>query len=194
MASRGSSRHPIWTLINGLGAIDSGDEFRPHKYVLESRSVSMRGTTAQQRKCAMARKPFNMLPKAFGPAEGDPNVNVTVFTADDAPAPRQGTPPAITRKLEGDGVNLIFLTFTPGQVLRSHTTAHPITVQALQGSLVLTTDDGDIAMAPGTVVHLRAMVAHEVSAPEDAEETNVLLLSMLTGERHSVDTTPGNTK
>src|SRR5699024_11203737 len=128
------------------------------------------------------------------PAEGDPNADVSVFTADDAPAPRQGTPPAITRKLEGDGVNLIFLTFTPGQVLRSHTTAHPITVQALQGSLVLTTDDGDIAMAQGIVVHLLTMVSHEVSAHDYAEETNVLLLSMLSGECHSVDTTPGNTK
>ncbi|MDN6457848.1 MAG: LuxR family transcriptional regulator [Yaniella sp.] len=133
----------------------------------------------------MARKPFNMPPKAFGPAEGDPNADSSVFTADDAPEPRQGTPPAITRKLEGDGANLIFLTFTPGQVLRSHTTAHPITVQALKGALILTTDDGDVPLEPGTVVHLRAMVVHEVSAPEDAAETNVLLLSMLTGERHS---------
>jgi len=133
----------------------------------------------------MARKPFNMPPKAFGPTEGDPNADVSVFTADNAPEPRQGTPPAITRKLEGDGANLIFLTFTPGQVLRSHTTAHPITVQALKGALILTTDDGDVALEPGTVVHLRAMIVHEVSAPEDAAETNVLLLSMLTGERHS---------
>jgi len=133
----------------------------------------------------MARKPFNMPPKAFGPAEGDPNADVSVFTADDAPEPRQGTPPALARKLEGDGANLIFLTFTPGQVLRSHTTAHPITVQALKGALILTTDDGDVALEPGTVVHLRAMIVHEVSAPEDAAETNVLLLSMLTGERHS---------
>lgn len=136
----------------------------------------------------MARKPFNMPPKAFGPAEGDPNADVTVFTVDDAPEPRTGTPPAIARKLEGDGVNLIFLTFTPGQVLRSHTTAHPITVQALKGALILTTDDGDVALEPGTVVHLRAMIVHEVCAPEDAEETNVLLLSMLTGERHSEST------
>lgn len=133
----------------------------------------------------MARKPFNMPPKAFGPAEGDPNAEVTVFGPADAPEPRTGTPPAISRKLEGDGVNLVFLTFTPGQVLRSHTTAHPITVQALTGSLVLTTDQGDIALEPGTVVHLRAMVVHEVFAPEQADDTNVLLLSMLTGERHS---------
>lgn len=94
-------------------------------------------------------------------------------------------PPAIKRKLEGDGANLIFLTFTPGQVLRSHTTAHPITVQALKGSLTLTTEDGEILLDPGTVVRLRAMVVHEVAAPEDAAEENVLLLTMLTGERHS---------
>ena len=133
----------------------------------------------------MARKPFNMPPRAFGPADGDPNADVTVFNPADAPEPRTGTPPAISRKLEGDGANLIFLTFTPGQVLRSHTTAHPITVQALKGSLVFTTDDGDIELKPGVVVHLRAMVVHEVSAPEDAAGENVLLLTMLTGERHS---------
>lgn len=133
----------------------------------------------------MAKKPFNMPPKAFGPAEADPNADVTVFAANDAPEPRTGTPPAITRKLEGDGVNLVFMTFTAGQVLRSHTTAHPIMLQALRGSLTVTTDDGDIPLRPGTVVHLRAMVVHEVSAPEDAADTNVLLLSMLTGERHS---------
>ena len=136
----------------------------------------------------MARKPFNMPPKAFGPAEGDPNADVTVFTAEDAPEPRHGTPPAMTRKLEGDGANFIFLTYTPGQVLRSHTAAHPITVQTLTGALVLTTDDGNIELQPGTVVHLRAMVVHEVSAPETAAQTNVLLLTMLTGERHSEPT------
>lgn len=133
----------------------------------------------------MAGKPFNMPPRAFGPAEGNPNADVTVLNVDDAPEPRTGAPPAMTRKLEGDGVNLIFLTFTPGQVLRSHTSAHPITVQTLKGSLLLTTDDGDIALEPGTVVHLRAMVVHEVFAPENAADTNMLLLSMLTGERHS---------
>lgn len=137
----------------------------------------------------MARKPFNMPPKAFGPAEADPNADVHVFRAADAPEPRAGTPPAITRKLEGDGANLIFLTFTPGQVLRAHTTAHPITLQTLQGTLKVVTDQGEVDLIAGTVMHLRAMVVHEVSAPEDAQERNVLLLTMLTGERHSTDPT-----
>src|SRR5690625_2123684 len=141
----------------------------------------------------MVRKPFNMPPRAFGPAEGDPNADITVVGPADAPSPRTGTPPAIKRKLEGDGANLIFLTFTPGQVLRSHTTAHPITVQALQGSLILTTAEGEILLEPGTVVHLRAMVVHEVAAPEDVAEENVLLLTMLTGERHSEPETEENT-
>lgn len=135
----------------------------------------------------MTRKPFNMPPKAFGPAEADPNAEVAIFRAADAPSPRTGTPPAISRKLEGDGANLIFLTFTPGQVLRSHTSVHPITVQAIRGQLLLTTDQGETVLEPGTVVHLRAMVVHEVSAPQDAPAENVLLLTMLTGERHSTD-------
>jgi quercetin dioxygenase-like cupin family protein len=137
----------------------------------------------------MVKKPFNMPPRAFGPAEADPDADTNIFSVADAPTPRTGTPPAISRKLEGDGANLIFLTFTPGQVLRSHTTAHPITVQTLKGTLHLTTDEGELVLEPGTVVHLRAMVVHEVSAPDDAAEENVLLLTMLTGERHSVQST-----
>lgn len=133
----------------------------------------------------MVRKPFNMPPKAFGPAEADPNADIHVLNAADAPAPRTGTPPAITRKLEGDGANLILMTFTPGQVLRAHSTAHPITLQTLQGTLNVVTDDGEVNLVPGTVMHLRAMIVHEVSAPPDAEDRNVLLLTMLTGERHS---------
>lgn len=133
----------------------------------------------------MVRKPFNMPPKAFGPAEADPNADIHVLNAADAPAPRTGTPPAITRKLEGDGANLILMTFTPGQVLRAHTTAHPIILQTLQGTLNVVTDDGEVNLVPGTVMHLRAMIVHEVSAPPDAEDRNVLLLTMLTGERHS---------
>lgn len=133
----------------------------------------------------MVRKPFNMHPKAFGPAEADPNAYIHVLNAADAPAPRTGTPPAITRKLEGDGANLILMTFTPGQVLRAHTAAHPITLQTLQGTLNVVTDDGEVNLVPGTVMHLRAMIVHEVSAPPDAEDRNVLLLTMLTGERHS---------
>lgn len=135
----------------------------------------------------MARKPFNMPPKAFGPAESGPNADVTVFHAADAPEPRTGTPPSITRRLEGDGANLILMTFTPGQVLRSHTTAHPITLQTLRGTLKVTTKEEETVLLPGTVMHLRAMVVHEVAAPEDADERNVLLLTMLTGERHSTD-------
>lgn len=50
-----------------------------------------------------------------------------------------------------------------------------------------TKDKGEQVLRPGTVVHLRAMVVHEVSAPEDAAEENVLLLTMLTGERHSTE-------
>src|SRR5699024_12575136 len=98
----------------------------------------------------MESKPFNMHAKAFGPAEGDPNADVTVFTAEDAPEPRHGTPPAMTRKLDGDGANFIFLTFTPGQVLRSHTAAHPNTGQTLTGAVGLTTDDRKNDLPPGT--------------------------------------------
>src|SRR5699024_11668427 len=105
----------------------------------------------------MARKPFSMPPKAFGPAEGDPNANVTVFTADDAPAPRQGTPPAITRKLEGDGEHLILLTFTPAQVLRSHHSAPANTAGTLQGSVAVHCGCRDSHVAQCRVAPARAV-------------------------------------
>lgn len=92
--------------------------------------------------------------------------------------------PGVTRLLQGDGANLILFTFRPGQDLPDHKSAHPITVQCLSGTLDFTCGGERVRMEPGTVIHLRERVVHAVDCPADAAGEAVLLLTMLTGERH----------
>ena len=92
--------------------------------------------------------------------------------------------PAVKRLLQGDGANLIAFTFAPGQSFPDHSVAHPITVQCLSGELTFGCGDETIRLTPGAVVHCRERVLHRVDCPEDAPDANVLLLTMLTGERH----------
>ena len=91
--------------------------------------------------------------------------------------------PAVKRLLQGDGANLIAFTFAPGQSFPDHSVAHPITVQCLSGELTFGCGGETIRLAPGTVVHCRERVLHRVDCPDDAPGSNVLLLTMLTGER-----------
>ena len=93
--------------------------------------------------------------------------------------------PAVKRILEGNGANLIAFSFAPGQRLNDHKAAPPITVQCVSGTLDFTCGDQTVRMTPGTVLHLDDHVVHRVDCPADApEERSVLLLHMLTGERH----------
>ncbi|PAT15949.1 hypothetical protein CKJ84_00775 [Corynebacterium sp. NML 120412] len=58
-------------------------------------------------------------------------------------------------------------------------------LQCVSGSLEFECGGDRFPLQPGEVVHLRAYVPHAVYCPDSApEEGNVLLLSMLTGERH----------
>jgi len=105
---------------------------------------------------------------------------------DAAPAPDPSRPrPAVKRLLQGDGANLIAFSFAPGQDLPDHQAAHPITVQCLEGELDFTSGEETVRLAPGVVVHLREHVVHRVECPAGAPERSVLLLTMLTGERHA---------
>lgn len=102
-----------------------------------------------------------------------------------APTPDSTRPrPAVARLLQGDGANLITFAFAPGQNLPDHRAAHPITVQCLEGELDFTCGEETVRLAPGTVIHLREQITHRVDCPADAPERSVLLLTMLTGERH----------
>lgn len=91
----------------------------------------------------------------------------------------------VKRLLSGDGANLITFSFAPGQSWPDHQAAHPITVQCLNGTLDFTVGERTVRLAPGVVLHLRERVEHRVDCPADAPDpSNVLLLTMLTGERH----------
>lgn len=126
-------------------------------------------------------------PDSFGTATEHPPAEMTTLNLlDDAPAPRPDKRrPSVKRLLRGDGANLIAFTFTPGQFLPDHKSAHPITVQCLSGTLDFGCGEETVRMSPGVVLHLREHVVHRVDCPEDAEGPAILLLSMLTGERHA---------
>lgn len=94
------------------------------------------------------------------------------------------TRPAVSRLLQGDGANLIVFTFSPGQSLPDHRAAHPITVTAFSGELRFGCGSETVELTPGKVVHVREHVTHRVDCPADAAGPAVMLLTMLTGERH----------
>lgn len=126
-------------------------------------------------------------PEVFGDADSTDDADrATRIDTVNAVEPKPGgARPAVKRMLQGDGANLIVFNFCPGQALPDHKAAHPITVQCVSGSLEFECGDDRFPLQPGEVVHLRAYVPHAVYCPDDAsEEGNVLLLSMLTGERH----------
>lgn len=124
-------------------------------------------------------------PETFGAPARHGGDGMAVFAVPDvAPSPREGARPGVQRLLQGDGANLIAFTFAPGQSLPDHRAAHPITVQCLTGVLDFTCGDETVRLGPGVVAHLRDHVVHRVDCPADADPTNVLLLTMLTGERH----------
>lgn len=109
----------------------------------------------------------------------------TLDLLNDAPPPQPGKPrPAVKRLLQGDGANLIAFTFSGGQSLPDHRSAHPITVQCLSGALDFGCGEEVVRMAPGVVLHLPAQVTHRVDCPAEATEPAILLLTMLTGARH----------
>lgn len=104
-----------------------------------------------------------------------------------APEPDASRPrPAVRRLAQADGANLITFGFLPGQDLPEHSAAHPIVVQCLSGTLDFGFEDQLVRLTPGKIVHLRERVIHKVECPADAspDVAHVLLLSMLTGERH----------
>ena len=104
-----------------------------------------------------------------------------------AAAPQPDNPsgrPSVKRLIQADGANLVAFTFAPGQSFPDHSVAHPITVQCLSGELTFTVGGETTQMRPGVVIHCAERVTHRVDCPDTAPESSVLLLTMLTGERH----------
>ena len=126
-------------------------------------------------------------PDTFGEPERESTGTMTVLdlVEEAADANPDRRVPAVKRVLEGNGANIITFSFAPGQRLNDHKAAHPITVQCLTGTLDFTCGEETVRMTPGTVLHLDDHVVHRVDCPAYAtEERSILLLHMLTGERH----------
>ena len=124
-------------------------------------------------------------PETFGNPARQGGAGMTVIDLlEDAPAAKEGVRPGVQRLLQGDGANVIAFTFTAGQSLSDHKAAHPITVQCVSGVLDFTCEGRTVRLDPGVVVHVRDHVVHRVDCPAGTDGTSVLLLTMLTGERH----------
>jgi quercetin dioxygenase-like cupin family protein len=81
--------------------------------------------------------------------------------------------------LKGEGANLVLFAFDAGQELSEHTSAMPVLLQTLDGSLEITADGRTVVLAPGDVIHLGTRVPHSVLALEPSR----LLLTMITAAR-----------
>ena len=126
-------------------------------------------------------------PDAFGAPEvsGSNGTMTVIDSVASAPATDSSRPrPGVRRHLQGDGANVILMTFAPGQCLDDHEAAHPILVQCTQGKLLFTCGDDVVEMTPGVLLHLTSHLVHRVDCPDDAPGKSVLVLTMLTGERH----------
>ena len=126
-------------------------------------------------------------PDVFGAPEvsGSGGTMTVIDSAASAPHTDPSRPrPGVRRQLQGDGANVILMNLAPGQCLDDHKAAHPILVQCTQGRLLFTCGDDVVEMGPGVVLHLTSHLTHRVDCPADAPEKNVLILTMLTGERH----------
>ncbi len=116
----------------------------------------------------------------------NPSSSMSVFNVlKEAPAAQPAKPrPAVKRLAQGDGANLIVFTFSPGQSLPDHRSAHPITVSSVKGEILFGCGDDTVTLIPGTVIHVKEHITHRVDYPATADGDAILLLTMLTGERH----------
>lgn len=125
-------------------------------------------------------------PDTFGEPESRPSDAMTFINMLEAAPPAQPDKPrpAVRRLLQGDGGNLIVFTFSPGQSLPDHRAAHPITVSSLKGEILFGCGDETVTLRPGNIVHLKEHLTHRVDYPTGTDGDAILLLTMMTGERH----------
>lgn len=79
--------------------------------------------------------------------------------------------------LDTEGVRVIVLAFERGYVLAEHRTPRPLLLQAVDGSLRVTTADRVVELRPGGMLYLPASLPHEV----EALQTSRLSLTLLGG-------------
>ncbi len=88
--------------------------------------------------------------------------------------------PHAQKLMDVDGASITLIEFAAGQTFREHHSVHPITVQALKGTVKFTVKEEEITLTPGTLIHLTDHLLHELIAVDPA----TILVTMLTGEKH----------
>lgn len=84
--------------------------------------------------------------------------------------------PRAQNVMKAPDAHLVAFEFAAGQELHEHQAHHPVLIQALAGHLRLSHDGGSFELRPGDVLHLPAMLRHEVVALEDSTLTVTMLL------------------
>lgn len=74
-----------------------------------------------------------------------------------------------------DDIDVTVFGFDAGEGLTEHTSARPAIVQVLSGRLRFTVEGDEVAMVPGTWVHMSAGAVHSLTAVEPT----VMLLTLL---------------
>ena len=99
-----------------------------------------------------------------------------------APDTKTGPRPAVARVHAGPRANHILFHFLPGQRLKEHKAAHPITVSAHGGDILFAVEgQSPVKLGEADFLHLDAYVPHEVWVEDDAPASAVLWLIMHTG-------------
>jgi quercetin dioxygenase-like cupin family protein len=80
-----------------------------------------------------------------------------------------------TTALKSPDVRVVVLTFPAGHVLKEHSAAKTLLMQALDGKLRVTVGDQVVELVPGGLIRVDKLERHEVEALEDSR----LMLSLI---------------
>lgn len=74
-----------------------------------------------------------------------------------------------TLAVAGTGARVVVFAFDTGAELTEHTAPGPILVQGLAGRLQFSTEEENVELLPGGLIHLDARVPHAVRATEPSK-------------------------
>lgn len=83
--------------------------------------------------------------------------------------------PTIRKLGSAQGTSFIQLTFSAGAVMADHQARVPIILQGISGTIVVTIDETEIELSPGTIIHIAAEVNHALSAQLPAVASLIVL-------------------